>query len=395
MLDLESGEARLLNADVAQSWYSATGHLVYVRPDGGVFAVPFDLGALELAGAAVPVLEGVKVDQLIVPDFALSPGGMLMMIAGPTGTALTAAQAVWVARDGTATPIDPDWTFDPGGNVGWVMSPDARRLAVKILSDAGDDVWIKELEQGPLSRLTFHGEREQRPGWTPDGQSVTFVSDRAGQMDLYMKRADGTGPAELLLDLDVPIWEASWSPDGTWLVVRVGGTAEAQRDILGIRPGTDSVPVPLAATEFQEIAPALSPDVRWLAYASDETGRSEVYVRPFPDTDGGKWQVSTDGGRSPLWAHSGRELFYVNGAGEMVAAQVVTTPSFSVGERRVLFPIRAGYVNSNNHRAYNVSPDDQRFLMVRFAGSGDEDDAPGALIVVENFFEELKAKVGN
>jgi Tol biopolymer transport system component len=209
------------------------------------------------------------------------------------------------------------------------MSPDGKRLAVKILSDAGDDIWITELDQGPLSRLTFHGERELRPGWTPDGRSVTFVSDRAGQQDVYVKRADGTGPAELLLDLDVPIWEASWSPDGTWLIVRVGGAAEAQRDILGIRPGTDSVPVQLAATEFQETAPTLSPDGRWLAYASDETGQQEVYVRPFPETEGGKWQVSTDGGRSPLWAHSGRELFYLNGAGEMVAAQVVTEPSFS------------------------------------------------------------------
>jgi serine/threonine-protein kinase len=393
VLDLRSGEARLLFPDVAQSWYAATGHLVYVRPDGSVFAVPFDHRSLEVRGAPIRVLDGVKVDGGLIPDFALSRSGTLLMLAGssPVGAVWEAA---WVERDGTATPIDPDWRFDA---LTPALSPDGTRLALAMGDEAGWNIWIKQLDRGPLSRLTFDDAWDGRPRWTPDGRAVTFVSERAGQGDLYTKRADGTGPAELLLDLEQPIWEGLWSRDGTWLVARTGGLSDVAGgpDLWRIRPGLDSVAVPLVVTEFDETAATLSPDGRWLAYVSNETGRDEVYVRPLPDTDTGKWQVSTGGGSMPLWAHSGRELFYMNDAREMVAAQVETAPSFAVRERRVLFPIASGYRLSANYTAYDVTPDDRRFVMVRAVSSWNEEAAPGALILVENWFEELKAKVGN
>ncbi len=151
----------------------------------------------------------------------------------------------------------------------------------------------------------------------------------------------------------------------------------------------DSVPVPLVATEFRETSPAVSPDGRWLAYASNESGRGEVYVRPFPNTNDGKWLVSTDGGREPVWAHSGRELFHRGGRNQMVAA-VLPGPRFVTGERRVLFPIQ-GFRSTPQHQQYDVTPDDQRFVMIRNVGA----EEAWELIVVENFFEELKAKVGN
>jgi Tol biopolymer transport system component len=148
----------------------------------------------------------------------------------------------------------------------------------------------------------------------------------------------------------------------------------------------------LAATGFQETAPAVSPDGRWLAYVSNETGGPEVYVRPFPNVDDGRWLVSTNGGTEPVWAHSGRELFYRNGQRDLVAVAVLPGEAFTTGEQRTLFstqPYRADVY----HRMYDITPDDQRFVMIRVQAEGGQDEVQ--LIVVENFFEELKAKVGS
>jgi serine/threonine-protein kinase len=399
VLDLRTGEARMLMSDIARSWYVATGHVVYVRPDGSVFAVPFDLGSLEMRGAPVPILEGVQVERGTSPDFALSETGALLMVAGPGLGEGEEAKVVSVDRSGDATPVDQNWTFVAAAFQGIAVSPDGTRLAVNVGEEVGEDIWVKQLDGGPVSRVTFHDAQDSRPRWTPDGQSLVFISQRAGAMDLYVKPADGTGSAEILLDLDPDINEGVWSPDGTWLVIRTGGLASGapgNRDIWGIRPGIDSVPLPLVAAEWDEKALALSPDGKWLAYESNESGTDEVYVRPFPDTEAGKWQVSTDGGTAPVWAHSGRELFYVkpsDGRTMMVAA-VETEPTFSVGERRALFPLGGEYWLSGQYAAYDVALDDEHFFLVRRRALGDERVA-GTLIIVDNWFEELMAKVGN
>ncbi len=399
ILDLRSREATELLPDVAQAWYIASGHLVYVRPDGGVFAVPFDPNALELRGPPVPVLEGVQVANGIVPDFALAANGTLLMTAGPAGAGGATAEAVWVDRGGRVTQIDPGWQFNPAPNPGWSLSDDGTRMAIKLSGEAGEDIWIKQLDRGPLSRLTFDEASDIRPRWTPDGRSVTFFSNRAGDYDLYVQRADGTGSAELLLDLEPPIFEAEWSPDTEWLVIRQGGTAGGVggRDIQGLRLGIDTVPLPLVSAEYDEKAAALSPDGRWLAYESNETGREEIYVRPFPETGNGKWQVSTNGGFAPIWAHHGREIFYINAANTMEAAEVFPGGTFAVGERTELFdvgPPNQRYFWGSNYRSFDLSPDDQRFLMVRQATSG-EDGVTSAMILVEHWFEELKTKLGD
>ncbi len=288
----------------------------------------------------------------------------------------------------------PGWEFNFGGNAGLALSPDGTRLALRI-QETTADIWVKELDRGPLSRLTFEGGRNFRPQWTPDGRSVTFLSTRQSESyDLYQMRADGTGPAELLLNLEQRVVEAFWSPDGRWIVFRAGGFtgSTGDRDIWGIRPGVDSVPVEVVVTPPDTRAAAMSRDGRWIAYESNETGRDEVFVRPFPNTGDGKWQVSIDGGNAPLWAHSGQELFYLNGNAELVAAEVVTTPAFSVGERRPLFSA-VQYYRGPNARHYDVTPDDQRFVFVGPADIAGGESAR-VLILVENFFEELKAKVG-
>ena len=390
-LDLGSGDAKLLVPDAGRAWYAATGHVVYVRADGGVFAAPFDLGSLALTGPAVPVLEGVQVALGYIPDFTLSRSGSLLMIAGPAGGAAgVPTEAVWVNRDGVVTPVDPDWQFGTVGDFrAWALSPDGSRLAIMIRSDAGDDIWIKELDRGPLSRLTVHAAPEYRPRWTPDGRSVSFISTRGGNQDVYQRSADATLPAELVLDIDEPIFEALWSRDGEWLVLRTG--AGGGRDVWAMRLSTDTVPTRLLESDFDERAVTLSPDGKWLAYQSDETGQNEIYVRPFPDIAGSKTTVSIGGGSRPLWAHSGRELFYVDGENRMVAAQVRTSTTVEVDERRVLFSV-AQYFITAQYTSYDVSPDDQRFLMTRRVGAAE--GATTALILVENWFEELKAKAG-
>jgi len=197
------------------------------------------------------------------------------------------------------------------------------------------------------------------------------------------------------------ILEGFYSPDGTWLVIREGaviavgvGNREdetAVANLLAIRPGLDTMAVPLVATAFSARSPALSPDGRWMAYVSDEAGREEVYVRPFPDADSGRHLVSTNGGAEPMWAHSGRELVYRNGADELVAVQVSGDPTFVAGRQDVLFSM-ADYLPSDGHPMYDVSPDDQRFVMLRIV----EDQAASAeLILVENWAEELRQAVPN
>ena len=394
VLDFRSGDVRELVPDVTQAWYAATGHLVYVRPDGGVFAAPFDLGSLALTGPAVPLLEGVKVDGPdLLPDFALSPSGSLLMIAGPAGGAGgIPTEAVWVGLDGTVTPVDPDWQFGTGDNPGWALSPDGSRLAITLRGEGGDDIWIKELDRGPVSRLTVHVMPDARPRWTPDGRTVSFVSPRGQSQDLFARLADGALPTELVLDIEEPIWEALWSRDGEWLILRTVDDANV-RDIWALRLGVDSVPTRLVASDFDERAVTLSPDGKWLAYQSDETGRNEIYVRPFPDVTAGKWTVSVGGGSSPLWAHSGRELFYVDRDDRMVAAKIRASGGVAeVGERRVLFSVDQ-YFLSAQYTTFDISLDNQRFLMTRRVGA--EGGAATALILVENWFEELKAKVGN
>ena len=397
VVDLRSGEARMLMSDVARSWYVQTGHLVYVRPGGEVFAVPFDLGSLEVRGTPVQVLEGVQVGQGISPDFALSEAGVLLMLAGRGAGQGRRMTVVSVDRDGNAAPIDPDWNFLSPTFLGMDLSPDGTRLAINIDGGTGADIWIKQLDRGPLSRVTFSEAYDARPRWTPDGNKVTFVSDRGGTNGLYAKRADGTGPTETLVEREHDVWEGFWSPDETWLVIRsrADDGRVGSRDILGIRPGVDSVPVPLVVSGFDEKAAALSPDGKWLAYQSDETGVSEVYVRPFPDTDAGQWQVSTAGGEAPAWAHNGRELFYVERGGgrKMMVATIDPQPPFTVGERRALFPVGSEYNLSPNYTAYAVTPDDQHFLF--FVTVTGDASMTGRLIIVENWFEELRARVGN
>jgi hypothetical protein len=217
---------------------------------------------------------------------------------------------------------------------------------------------------------------------------VAFSSDARSVTDAWLKRADGSAQAEVLLDVQAAIQEIEWSRDGTWTVLRLN--SQPGSDLYAWRPGVDSAPTPLVATGFDELQPALSPDGRWLAYTSNESGRYEVYVRPFPNADAAKWQVSTNGGTEALWARSGRELFFKDGDRQLISAQVLAGPAFVLGERRTLFPT-ISYGGGDGHRTYDISPDDRRFVMIR--GLTADDEPTAALVVVDHFFRELREKV--
>ena len=389
--DLDTGETKILSFG-SYPRYSSTGHLLFLDDAATLVAASFDVDRFELTGTARPIAEQLTMLPNEMGFFDVSETGTLVYLTG--GALRGRMTPVWVDRNGAAYDIESEWSV--GGDPTYsslALSPAGDRLGISILeSHATYDLWVKQLDSGPLSRLTFEGAQNRRATWSQDGQSLTFISNRAGQQDLWTKRADGSGTAELVQDRERTIHEGFYSPDGTWLIFREGSTDLGSDDIYTIRPGVDSVAIELVATEFSENSPALSPNGRWLAYVSDRSGRYEVYVRPFPDAGASLQQVSADGGVEPVWAHSGRELFYRNGANELVAVQVTGDSTFTRGEQDVLFSM-TDYLIGDGHPMYDVTPDDQRFVMLRIEDEDVESDTE--LILVTNWFEELRERMGN
>jgi len=406
--DARRDTVRALFDDAIGAWHVPTGHVLYLTSAGVLMAVPWDDAALAPSGAPVPILDGIQ-----APGFTISNDGTALYLLGrpefapgPTPN----AAVVWLDRSGQLEPVDSTWQVNTGGSYeaasgvetdwGLALSPDGRRIALTLLTDLGTDIWIKQLPTGPVSRLTLYPGDDRAPAWTADGRAVTFLSDRpippdtarAGRFALWEQPADGTGQPRLLWTRNSPA-DGFHSADGRWIVLgTVGSPPRSPRDILAAQPGVDTVARRIVATGFDEQAAALSPDSRWLAYVSNEQGNNEVFVRPFPDVNGGKWQLSSGGGSAPVWAHNGRELFYVS-RGKMNVVTIHPGPPFSADPPRVLFTVpdrvRAG---SMERGTFAITPDDQRFLMVR---DNDWTEMAGTptLVVVENFFEELRAKL--
>jgi serine/threonine-protein kinase len=406
--DARRDTIRALFDDAVGAWYVNTGHVLYLTSSGTLMAVPWDNKALAAIGKPVPILDGIQ-----APGFVISDEGTAVYLMGPPEFApgpQPNAALVWVDRSGHAEPVDSSWQVNTGGTysgnltLGWgvALSPDGRRIAFTQLTDLGTDIWIKQLPKGSVSRLTLDPGEDRAPAWSSDGRRITFLSDRpippdttrrAGRFGLWEQSADGAGEPRLLWRKDAPI-DGFVSPDGRWALL--GTTRSPQSveggDILAAQPGVDSAARRIVATGFDEAGAALSPDSHWLAYVSNEQGANEVFVRPFPDVNGGKWQVSSGGGSAPLWSHDGRELFYVRG-NHMHVVRIHPDPSFSAEPPRVLFEIpdrvRAG---SLLRGTFAITPDDQRFLMVR-DNSWEDMAGTRTVVLVENFFEELRAKL--
>ena len=383
--DFRTGKVAII-LQGTRATYSPTGYVVFSKANGVLWAAPFDPGSLRLTGKERELTDTVAVGGAALGDFSLSPGGALAYTKG----VVQSYQAVWVSRNGESTPVAAD--LNDHGLDTPALSPDGSRLAISITGlDGKSNIWVKPVAGGPKVRLTFDGNINDRPAWRPGTGAISFRSDReqpgAGTR-LFQIAADGSGGLSKPETHDRrSIGGHTWSPDGKWLVFRTDDQEAGNADILAIRPGADTVPRPLVATPAEELSPAVSPDARWIAYSSNESGRREVYVRPFPEPGGARYQISTTGGTSPAWNRNGRELLYLDGQTNMVSVPVVAGTTFQSGQPSVLFAA-ARYESSPFGRVYDVTPDGQRFVMIRGVS-----DAAVHVVVVFNFLAELKQQM--
>ena len=330
-------------------------------------------------------------------NYSVSRQGTLFYVPGGVGAQRAPRSLVWVDRKGHEEPIKAP-PHDYGGPR---ISPDGTRLALGF-SDQGDgDLWIWDLARETLRRLTFGPAYEGLSVWTPDSRRIVFTSDRSGVVNLYSQAADGTGTVDRLTTTANPQYPSSITPDGT-LVVGFHAVSNTSRVLLfpgpgSARPGSSANAtlsrVDLSTgTLFEGEWPEFSPDGRYLAYQSHESGRWEVYVRPFTQVDDGRWQISMAGGTRPVWARSGRELFYLDASNTLTAVPIQTSGSgFSAGRPAKVFD--ATYASPYPPRSYDVSPDGQRFLMLKDSSAGRQNETLASMVAVLNWFEELKRRV--
>lgn len=377
---LDTRQRRLLLSGLGAR-YLPSGHLVFMQ-GGTVMAVPFDAAKLEISGMPVPVLSGVlQASRLrstasanLLPQIGFaSAGGALAFVPANTGRRRSAL--VWVDSAGTERPTGASGGdyFQPR------VSPDGRRLAAVIGGDH-NDVWLFDLLRQTWSRFTSEGNNSF-PLWAPDGSRLVYVSDKAGVENMYT-RPLGSNVDERLLVSARANYPLSMARDGTLAFVSVG---QAQ-DIWVLDPDHKHKPTPWLETPFSEGGTSFAPDGGWLAYVSNESGRNEVYVRPYPGP-GEKVTISIDGGNEPLWARDGRQLFYRNGDA-VFAVDVQTAPTLSAGKPRKLF--EKDYDRTTTLWAnYDVAPDGRQFLMIRTL----DDKGPAQIDVVLNWVDELKRRV--
>jgi len=380
---LPSGEPRELFAgDTAR--YLPTGHIIYTV-GSNLVAAPFDLDRLEASGGGTRVVEGVLCVSNGFPQYAVSDSGTLVYLPGASGVSTNKYTLVWVDRSGKEEPLKapPDAFAFPR------ISPDGKKVALTIAAGGNWNIWIWDLIRNTMTRLTFGATFDVIPIWTPDGKRIVFCTN-AGGGSIHWKAADGTGKEETVgSPADKIMVPVSWSKDGKTLVVTHAaqiGTANFDIGMLSMESNHDYKG--LLKEKHSESQPRISPDGRWIAYTSDESGQAQIYVRPFPDVDKERWQVSTNGGNSPLWSPDGRELFYFSD-GSVNAVAVNTKPTFSIGAPKALF--RGNYVGPamNSGASWDISPDGKRFLMLKEDAGG----GPRKINVVLNWFEELKQKV--
>jgi eukaryotic-like serine/threonine-protein kinase len=374
VLRIKTGERKTLIRSGYNPHYVPTGHLIFLR-SGTLMAVPFDLDRLELVGTPVPVIEGLR-QGFAGSVFSCSEVGSCVYVGGGAATQRTVA---FVDRTGMgqALPLAPQNYGHPR------FSPAGDKIAFWIEQSICDIV-VYDIARGVLTRLTS-GADNHFPVWTPDGQQITYISrttDTPG-FELVSKAVDGSGREQRLSETRqnlIATTPLSWVPDGSVLAFVDRG------DIWLLPMSGKREPRPFFQSAFNENTPAFSPDGHWLAYTSDESGQPEIYVQPFPGP-GAKYPISTNGGTEPVWARSGRELFFRN-RDQMMVVQVATQPTFNPSKPRLLFA--RSFAQSASRVNYDVSPDGERFVVVN---AGEGEDALNHINVLLNWFEEFKQRV--
>jgi len=381
LLDLGTRQWRMLIEDGADARYVPTGHILFLR-QGQLMAAPFDLQKREIHGQPVPVLPKVM-QALNIPmsgnnsaagQFSISRSGWLAYAAG--GINPNAERTpVWVDHQGRESPV----MSKPGQYAMARLSPDGKKIALTT-SDAESRVDIYDLERGVLTPLTLEG-MAKCGNWTPDGKRVIFSWCKWGNLNLYWQPVDGSSGMERLTTSEFMEMGGSWTPDGRlFAFVRLGNGPDIM--LLDIR---DKSVKPLLASEAWEDEPEFSPDGRWLAYRSSETGSQEIYVRSMKGT--GKWQISGEGGHEPRWAKDGKRIYFRSGERQMWAADIIRTqPDFAVAKARLLFEHH--YSGQGGIGASDLSLDGRRFLMIKEQEL--QPELVHEIVLIQNWFEELK-----
>ena len=387
-----SGQRKTVQRGGFYARYLPSGHVVYMH-EGTLFAVPFDLKRLEVTGQPAPILEDVvTVPNYAGAQFSFSETGNLAYVAGGGGG--QNVSIYWMDREGKFTPLRET----PGGYSNPAFSPDGKRLALEIREGSRSDIWVYEWERDALRRLTFAGEANRFPGWTPDGQRIVYSSqEKGGTFNLWWIRIDGAGDAQRLAESKSPQFAGSWRPDGKVLAFTQINPITAG-DIMtlpiegdersGWKPGE---PKPFVNSTFTEGDPGFSPDGRWLAYESNESGSNEVYVRPFPGP-GGKWQISTGGGVFPMWSRNGKELFYrTTDSKIMVVSYTASVDSFHADKPQLWSPGQFTGRGLGNYN-FDLHPDGKRFAVLKAPGA-EQTPAVNKVSFIFNFFDEIRRKL--
>lgn len=378
---LDGGEAKLILATDGRAYVvedpdaGGKGYMVFTREDV-LMAQSFDLKQYQLTGEAVRLA-----DQLQFADSGIAVTGNMMVFAeGSMDQRLT-----WVDRTGKTL-----GTVGPVGTYGLRdISPDGQQIAASR-SDATtrkQDIWLFDLARGTESKFTVDPADDSWPTWSPDGNRIVWMSDRTKKSGLYMKAANGSGQDELLFESVNSKYPVQWSPDGRFLLYREFDPQK--RSDLWILPIEDErKPYPWLSTQFEESSwRGFSHDGKWLAYSSNETGRSEIYIQAFvpgEPASGAKWPISTGGGTMPTWRRDGRALYYYDNKGKMMEVDVTLGPKIVAGVPREVFDI--GPLRADMNRAWSMTGDGQRFLFVTRA----EDADLSPFTVVLNWMAELK-----
>jgi serine/threonine protein kinase len=345
-----TASVRVIPGIVSNAQYGPPGYLVFTRNDT-LLAQPFDAGRLRLSGEAFPVAEQISPFSGLQGGRFSVAGTALAYRSGPTNVK---TEMVWFDRAGTRLGT----VGEAGDYTNPALSPDGRLLAAARRDPATlqRDLWMYDLARGTSSRFTFDPADDVNPTWSPDGLQIAFASDRKGARDLYRKLASGTGTEELLLQSADDKAPESWSPDGKYLLYNMG----SKKDLWMIPMAGERRPIPVLTGAFAFQMSQVSPNGKWLAYVSDESGRNEVFVQNFPPA-GGKWPISVSGGTEPQWSRDGRELFYLQGSQLMTVPLQESAGGLEPGVPKPLFSVN---LRTGGRNRYLPSPDGRRLLAI-------------------------------